>query len=354
VNCFDDKFLKDHIKEYGSKSSCDFCGSKNVPCIDPEELADLFIPVINLYSIVEDFMPTHDLKHRDGEFIWEKLDQEWGLFAIEYAKQEELLHAMFPCRDPKEGDLQFLHSWVEREGEYWGTDRETSDKMEDLWNDFCQEIKNENRFFPRKKIDLNLLGELISTQTYSLLQNETLFRARLAANGERIPPRKMGKPPAEKSVHGRANPRGIPYLYLASDPETAIKEIRPSLSDKITVGKFKPIKSLEIIDLRNPKIESPFFYGDNLEFLFVYLEYLRNLGSEISKPVDKKDPELEYLPLQYLCEFIKNEGYDGVAYKSSVGEGYNLAIFNDRKLKCTRTTLYEVNISLRKVETKGK
>jgi hypothetical protein len=354
INCFEDNILKDHIGEYGSKGECDFCGSENVHCIDPEDLADLFMPVINLYRIVEDFMPTYDLKHRDGEFIWEKLDQEWGIFAIEYAKQEELLHAMFPCRDPKEGDPQFLHSWVERESEYWGTDRETTDELNDRWNDFCKEIISENRFFPRNKIDLELLSELLSSQNYSLLPDETLYRARIAEKGKRIPPHKMGKPPAEKSIHGRANPRGIPYLYLASDPDTAIKEIRPHLNDKVSVGKFKSLESLRLVDLRNPKIESPFLHGENLEFLVVHLDYLRILGSEISKPVDKNDPELEYLPLQYLCEFIKNTGYDGVAYKSSMGEGYNLAIFDDRKLKCTRTTLYDVHICARKAETAGK
>ncbi|WP_211222764.1 RES family NAD+ phosphorylase [Paludibacterium yongneupense] len=37
---------------------------------------------------------------------------------------------------------------------------------------------------------------------------------------------KMGAPPKQLATHGRANPTGIPYLYLGSHPATAIAEIR--------------------------------------------------------------------------------------------------------------------------------
>ncbi|UCZ57986.1 RES family NAD+ phosphorylase [Desulfurispirillum indicum] len=37
---------------------------------------------------------------------------------------------------------------------------------------------------------------------------------------------------------------------------------------------------------------------------------------------------MDYIPSQYLCEFIKKHEYHGVMYRSSVGDGVNLALFN--------------------------
>jgi biotin carboxylase len=160
----------------------------------------------------------------------------------------------------------------------------------------------------------------------------------------------MGKPPTKKSQHGRANPQGIPYLYLASNHETAIAEIRPAIHDKITVGKFQINTNIEVIDLRNPGIKSPFAHGYELEYIIQHLNFLRKLGSEISKPINPEDSDLDYIPLQYLCEFIKHRGYDGVIYKSSVGTGYNIAIFNDNKISCVSTKLYELDFSPRAIK----
>ena len=39
---------------------------------------------------------------------------------------------------------------------------------------------------------------------------------------------------------------------------------------------------------------------------------------------------IDYIPSQYLCEFIKKCGYHGVIYGSSVGEGINLALFQPK------------------------
>ena len=37
---------------------------------------------------------------------------------------------------------------------------------------------------------------------------------------------------------------------------------------------------------------------------------------------------IDYVPSQYLCEFIKKARYDGVLYRSSVSDGMNLALFD--------------------------
>ena len=37
----------------------------------------------------------------------------------------------------------------------------------------------------------------------------------------------LGATPAHRAGHGRLNPHGTPYVYLAADEFTVIKEVRP-------------------------------------------------------------------------------------------------------------------------------
>ena len=49
----------------------------------------------------------------------------------------------------------------------------------------------------------------------------------------------MGCPPNKLTSSGRANPQGIPYLYLSKTPETTLYETRASYLDELSIGKFK-------------------------------------------------------------------------------------------------------------------
>jgi len=54
-------------------------------------------------------MPLEDLKKCDGQFIWEKLNEDWDVFAFyDYEKQEELIRTIFLRGDPRDGDPQLL------------------------------------------------------------------------------------------------------------------------------------------------------------------------------------------------------------------------------------------------------
>jgi hypothetical protein len=161
------------------------------------------------------------------------------------------------------------------------------------------------------------------------------FRARVQETGS-FSKKEMGKPPAEKSQSGRANPVGIPYLYLASDERTAICEIRPHPGDVISVAEFELVEPLNVVDLRNPrKTASPFGRDqDDIRLLKENLPFLDRLADELSSPVVPRSANLEYLPSQYLCESIKKALYQGVVYRSAVGTGINYALFDDTKFEC--------------------
>lgn len=47
------------------------------------------------------------------------------------------------------------------------------------------------------------------------------------------------KPLKDRAREGRANPKGIPYLYLATAKETALAEVRPWVGSKVSVPYLK-------------------------------------------------------------------------------------------------------------------
>jgi len=155
----------------------------------------------------------------------------------------------------------------------------------------------------------------------------------------------MGKPPVGLSKSGRANPVGIPYLYISTERETVLYESRATHSDFISIAEFRLIdESMKVLRLRKIDDLSPFMAEEGLEKYLKYRKYLKRLEQELSKPLRRHDDEmLDYLPTQYLCEYVKSLGYDAIEYGSSLHEGgINLAVFDDSKLEIKKVNVYEV------------
>lgn len=321
-NCFNDAFLKTVIiQKSKSLGNCDFCQMKDTNIINPEELNDYFQPLLDLYETAG----------KNGKSIAQLLKNDWVLFtSLDDGKVIRLLESIF--------DMKFNGLFISKQN---------GDEANILnWNDFKIELKYNNRYFPKNAPNYEHLAELLP---YNLSAYESipkyLYRARVNIDTEIIDIFEMGKPPEKISTAGRANPIGIPYLYTASNIKTAIAEIRPHRGDNITVATFEVRELLTLVDLRNPRETiSPFKLDENgLNQIFINLNYLCHLGDELSKPILPREAHLEYLSSQYLCELIKHCGYDGVIYKSSVGDGDNYAIFSDNKLKAIETKVYSVD-----------
>lgn len=320
-NCFNDEFLSKQIKDLSKQTgNCDYCRTENILIINPIELSDYFQPLIDLYDVAD-----------EGKSLVDLLKKDWVLFSkLEIDMAQQLLEDIL---ETKFDDLYLPKANIN-----------VSNILN--WQDFKNELKHDNRYFPKKAPSYEHLNGLLQ---YLILPNEIipkyLYRARINEDGNPITIDYMGKPPAKISTAGRANPIGIPYLYTASNISTAIAEIRPHKGDGVTVAKFDILESLKLADLRNPRQSiSPFALDeDELNQIFLDLDYLCHLGEELSKPILPREAHLEYLSSQYLCELIKHCGFDGVVYKSSVGDGDNFAIFYDEKLKASEVECYQVN-----------
>lgn len=71
-------------------------------------------------------------------------------------------------------------------------------------------------------------------------------------------------PDAEHCGDNRANPRGIPILYLSTSSETAIAETRPWLSSILTVARFVLKRDISVVDCTKDNDKIPFFVLKNL------------------------------------------------------------------------------------------
>lgn len=187
---------------------------------------------------------------------------------------------------------------------------------------------------------LRNISDTVSTRTAHVSRGSVFWRAQIGSELQEDRSDENGvsyniypysaermKPCHEYASHGRANPKGIAALYLASDKETAMSEVRPWLKAEISCAKFSVNKEIKIVDCTR-------HIGNNLAFLYAQGEekIVEAVWAEIdrafSRPVGYADSETEYIPTQILSELFKSLGYDGVGYKSSVHDGYNLALFN--------------------------
>lgn len=146
-------------------------------------------------------------------------------------------------------------------------------------------------------------------------------------------------PPNAYAKEGRANPKGISYLYTAKDIKTAILEMRPQMQKMYNIATIEIIRDAKIFD---------FTYSPEKikEDEYSIVADLQRISEEFSKP--NFGEQIEYAPTQFLCEYIKRLGFDGIKFKSAVSAtGTNVLLFDvDAKTRVydiTGSKVYTVN-----------
>ncbi|MBS4199308.1 RES family NAD+ phosphorylase [Bacillus sp. FJAT-49732] len=308
----------DKIKNEGFISDCDYCGEQNVPAINIEMLVGDFE---NLFSIYE---PTTHGEHYNyhlqcatdnGNLLEELIQEDWQVFSDE-TNQNELLFDILNYHRDFEDSLDRHELYSKNSSAF------TYVSSSEMWNEFSNSIKRRNRYFPEYDLS-NELKMLLHNKKVLFDPNSQFYRARIG----RYSVEEMGPPPYDKATSGRVNPRGIPYLYVASDKYTCIAETRPWIGAKVTVATIHANKQLKIIDLSSKEFLSSPFLSDDLSQTIQAQELLNYLAYILTKPIDPSVSDIEYIPTQYLAELIKNLGYDGLKYKSSLGSGVNYVFF---------------------------
>lgn len=302
------KVVADHA-DLPLEGVCDYCESVGSPLVRPASLRQWFEIVIDCY-----------VADPDGQTLVRWLRRDWNLFAHEKmddAHAKELL-----------GDILDDGQIVR---ECFSPVESSSSEDPQRWDDLRDEMMHRNRWFLDDPIDLDRLGDLLDQLIVPPGEvPETWYRARLLTDDVPFALDAMGAPPSRLAGHGRANPAGIRYLYLGSEPNTAVAEVRPHTGELACVAKFR-VPAMRFVDLRDPRSRvSPFILEDAEQIARVRdgLPLLERLGQELTKPVQPTSAAFEYIPSQYLCEFVKKRGFHGVIFRSSVSAGINLALFD--------------------------
>lgn len=218
---------------------------------------------------------------------------------------------------------------------------------------FSDLVRRERRFFYSELTSnfLSVVGEAVKSREVVLRTGKALWRAQIGSRlwnrpdgdsrdelGEvPYPPERM-KPPADHTSEGRVNPRGIPFLYLSFDCETAICEVRPWLGALVSVGEFRTTRDLKLADFTKHKgklgnwdvlLNLPVERWQKLTPDEVEQAVWADIDSAFARPVGPQDEHIDYVPTQIIAELLRHQGFDGVGYRSAMNEGgYNIALFD--------------------------
>lgn len=153
-------------------------------------------------------------------------------------------------------------------------------------------------------------------------------------------------PPNGKYVpHGRANPDGIVYLYTAHSINTAIAEVSPPLKADVSVAEIEVLEQLTLLSFCSYCATST---GEDTKVL----EWKRNFVLALARLYNRHYGDArDYILCQYISEFVKNIGFDGIAFRSSkviedrkfLKRDRNYTIFNYQKCKPISSKLYYIS-----------
>ena len=128
----------------------------------------------------------------------------------------------------------------------------------------------------------------------------------------------IDSPPSVKATAGRANPAGISYLYVCDSLKTAIMEVRPMIGQEVSVATIELSDDIKLFDF----CENNGIYEKGGD---AYIYYL--ISRAFSEPYTGN--EKDYYPTQFLTEFIKEMGFEGIRFYSSYdSNSKNIVIFN--------------------------
>ncbi len=169
---------------------------------------------------------------------------------------------------------------------FYGKERysQKTDDIHSKWEAFKDEIKNINRFHIQATIDLGKLQNIFKNESFqtTLKKGRIFYRSRISEKTG-IPSEKMGNPPKDKATGGRANPKGISYLYLANNVKTSLYEARATLFDYVTVADFRLTEDIKILNLREPE-NDPIIWAEQeaITDYLTYIPFIKTLQKELS------------------------------------------------------------------------
>lgn len=343
-NCAKDIYLKEYIQEKAATqvNTCTICKKEYVSInINQNIKLTKFCRFLIRFHMSEHIYNSHWGGVDFPLPFFEENDIISHLFADKDKRGEEIedfINCLFDLNSPTYDDLYYGRDEVGR-GLFYGADKE---KKSFIWKQYKTKLKERNYYLfiedAKKQFQ-----DFFSDSKYIVPIKSTFYRARIGfsikknedemsdfLNIEIKTPYEcdeISSPPVIFAKAGRLNRQGCSYLYLASQKEVAIGEVRPNPGNYISVAQFKNNIPLTVVDFRFTNLLECFDDKNKLNIFY----FIRDIANELSKTVLPEEQE-QYLVTQFISDVIRDMGYDGILYKSSIADGYNLLVFDSSKL----------------------
>ncbi|QFR49789.1 RES family NAD+ phosphorylase [Sulfurimonas lithotrophica] len=349
--CFESNSVSNHIISTGKKLKtpvkCSECGNYTLYRLNDIKLKN------DVQKIIRSFY-EHEWEHGlvgSAGMIAKEEGDDIGLYLPGLMTLKDICYMLFEidCDErfyellkdyDTDGESEFDQSPDEESWLDMGCKWEGSDNIGLEWEKFCENVKHKARFFDHSGYSrISELSKLNKTfETLSIETNKTLYRARKITSEivlqliEKNAAKELGKAPFHLAGLNRFSPNGIPYVYLSEEKETAMLEIRLQEGEECAIGEFQT-STLNLVDLRNENLEqirqNPFSEKHTPELICSY-NYIQGFVFNISKPIKDSDKHLDYIPTQIVSEYIWSLGYDGFIFDSSLCDGDNYVLFDEK------------------------
>jgi len=350
--CFNDSEISSIIRTLEKHGKCPICGKADSFLYNTEkdnQLLNIFNDLISIYTPAS--LLPNDFPRSDLRMLKDELQTNWYIFNGKL-KSNQVYNILVSLSVDMYSDNSSLFDSPVGVSEKYDLDYLNLNSIlrDNQWDDFVNALKYDNRFHT-DYINLDILRKFCNRIRKPYRKDTVFFRSRISLETG-FAKQDMGTPQGKFITDGRANSAGISRLYLANDVDTAIREVRAGAFDYVSIGSFRLLKDIIIVDLKMINKISPFDgQGDCLQY-YVNKEHLNKINSEMGKTLRRSDSPLDYLPTQYLTDFINsisiNDGdktkYSGIEYKSTMNlNGYNLAVFDPKLFECTSVMTYKID-----------
>jgi hypothetical protein len=131
----------------------------------------------------------------------------------------------------------------------------------------------------------------------------------------------IDRPPLQLATEGRFNRAGVSLLYLASDVQTAVAELRPHPGHLVSTAMFRLKRDLKVANFAKQDIRD-FLSDPRLEDFRSIL----SIADVLNVPVQPEHRVL-YAATQLFADVLRSAGFEGLTFNSTVGKGSNLTSF---------------------------
>jgi hypothetical protein len=222
------------------------------------------------------------------------------------------------------------------------------------WLQFESTVKQERRYIHTAEVTdfLEMLGNTIEKRTVILDPDTVLWRAQLGCTGDPsslhdtrglypLPEERM-KPRPRRAREGRANPKGIPFLYLSTDRDTAIGEVRPWVGSYVSVGCLSPCRQLKVIGCLTDRPSLAEYIAKQAIVEDLEESCWNQVDLAFGRPVTRSNDVADYVPTQVIAEYFRVRGFDGIVYRSPLGRGNNIVLFDLHAARFVGLHLFQV------------